>query len=87
MKAIWKYTLQGPRCTVQMPAGARILDLQVQHNLPQIWALVDPAAPTVSRTFQAVPTGGEFSEAGWSYVGTFQINGGSLVFHIFEALP
>lgn len=84
MNAIWKYPLQGPSVTLEMPRGARILDLQTQHNVPTIWALVDPTEFKVRRTFHAVATGGEFSQAGLSYVGTFQINGGGLVFHIFE---
>lgn len=87
MNAVWKYTLQGPVTMLEMPLGAKVLSLQVQDNQPQIWALVDPAQFKVKRTFLAVPTGGEFESAGMKYVGTFQINNGSLVFHIFEASP
>lgn len=86
MKAIWKFTMHGPRQTIEMPEGAQILSLQTQHNEPQIWALVDPGADKESRTFRAIPTGAEFSPAGLAYVGTFQINDGSLVFHIYEEI-
>jgi hypothetical protein len=84
VNAIWKYTIQGPRVTLEMPQGAKIVSLQVQDNQPQIWALVDPSEWKISRTFRALPTGVEFNAAGLTYVGTFQINDGTLVFHIFE---
>jgi hypothetical protein len=87
MKAVWKFTIQGPRQTIEMPAGAKILSLQTQHNEPQIWALVDTHAPKESRTFRAVPTGADFIDDEMTYIGTFQINNGSLVFHIFEETP
>lgn len=87
MNAIWKYTLNGPRVTLEMPQGAKILSLQVQGNVPQIWALVDTGQWKVSRTFRALPTGAEFDAAGLTYIGTFQINSGALVFHIFEETP
>ncbi len=84
MNAIWKYTIQGPRVTLEMPQGAKILSLQVQNNQPKIWALVDTYQPNVSRTFRAIPTGSEFDAAGLTYIGTFQIDDGWLVFHLFE---
>lgn len=87
MNVIWKYTVQGPRVTVEMPEGAQILSLQVQDNQPQIWALVDPSKPTVKRYFCAYPTGAAFDATALTYIGTFLINGGTLVFHIFEQGP
>ena len=83
MKAIWKYAIN-PHTTIQIPQGARLLSVQVQDNQPQLWALVDPAALQVGRMFQAVATGEEFDDDGMTYIDTFQINGGALVFHLFE---
>lgn len=87
MKVILKFTLHGPRQTVEMPEGAKILSLQTQHNEPQIWALCDEFAVKESRTFRAVPTGQAFDDEGLTYIGTIQINGGMLVFHIYEERP
>lgn len=87
MRAIWKYQIHGPRVTLEMPEGAKILSLQVQHNIPTLWVMVEPYAAKDSRTFRAVPTGGEFDAEGLTYIGTFQMNDGTLVFHILEETP
>src|SRR4051812_18868695 len=83
MNAIWKYEV-GPRTVLEMPKGARILSLQVQDNAPKIWALVDTNQMKVRRVFRVLPTGMEFDAAGLAYVGTFQLDGGKAVFHLFE---
>lgn len=86
MNAIWKYEL-APRITLEIPQGARILCVQPQMNKPQMWALVDTGQYKTSRTFRVLPTGVEFNAAGLAYIGTFQINDGALVFHVFEETP
>lgn len=86
MKVIWKYAIN-PATVIQIPVGYRLLSVQTQDNQPQLWALVDPSNPKVGRTFRAVATGEEFDDEGYTYVGTFQINGGALVFHLFENTP
>lgn len=83
MKTIWKFPLKGPRCDIAMPRLAKILTVQSQHDEPMIWAEVDPYEPKVSRRFMSVPTGSPFEEEGATYVGTFQIRGGILVFHVY----
>jgi hypothetical protein len=86
MKAIWKYPIN-PYSTLQMPEGAKVLSVQTQDNQPQLWALVDPDKPKVGRTFAAVPTGDPFDDEGYTYIATFQIDNGGLVFHLFETTP
>lgn len=82
MSTIWKYPIS-PKCTHEMPVGARILAIQTQAGAPVMWALVDPDAPKESRAFVAYPTGSPFDAAGLEYIGTFQTEGW-LVFHVFE---
>lgn len=42
MKRIFKYSLEIlDRQEVELPAGAKILSVQAQNGLPQIWAMVD----------------------------------------------
>ena len=85
---IWKWPLQiTDRQAQMMPAGAEVLTVQMQGHQPQLWALVDPEKPRGLRHFQAVATGEPFDDEGMKYVATFQINGGSLVFHLFELMP
>lgn len=84
MRIIWKFTIEDPHAPLRMPAGAVILTAQVQHGAVVLWAEVDPSAPKVERAMFVVPTGGPCpTTAEALYVGTVQIRGGSLVFHIY----
>lgn len=71
--------------TIPIHEGAKILTVQVQHGQPCIWALVDTQRPMVNREFRIYGTGHPF-DPGWygTYVGTFQVYGGDLVFHVFD---
>lgn len=87
-QAIWKFPLNvGPGWTrVEIPAGATILSCQGQESVPVIWAVVDVDAPKTHRMFVAYPTGYEMDKISGSYIGTYQLAGGALVFHLFEVL-
>ena len=82
---IWKYELRPDGATVGIPEGFKVLDVQVQHKTVCVWALVDPEAEQVSTTFRVYGTGHDLPPevAAMEYVGTFQLHGGSLVFHVF----
>ncbi len=70
---------------LDIPKGAYILTVQVQNEIPCIWALVDPEAPTESRGFRCFGTGHPIDVEihNTSYIGTFQLLGGSFVGHLF----
>lgn len=74
--------------TIQMPAGATVLTVQLQQGIPCIWAKLDPQQPNVARHFRVFGTGHNFVEGAESlrYVGTYQEYGGSLIWHLFECL-
>lgn len=80
---IYKYPVQPGEFRAVMPDGSHVVSVQVQAGKPQMWAMVDPNRKPVARRFRAVGTGESF-ESGWSYVGTFQLDEGSLVFHLLE---
>lgn len=89
MQKIYKYPFNRtilPK--IQMPVGAQILDVQTQHGEPVMWALVDPEAPKEERSFQVYGTGWDIEKAKEGeqrkYIGTYQMQGGALVFHLFE---
>lgn len=85
MSTIWKYQLRDAQiATLNMPKGAQVLSVQVQHGKPMVWALVDPKADMERRISHVVGTGWDFEPAGMTYVGTFQVSGGEFVFHLFE---
>lgn len=67
-----------------MPDGAKLLDIQMQHGAPQLWALVDDDTPEVSRELLTYGTGHSVVNPG-AYVGTYQT--GPYVFHVFEIAP
>lgn len=84
-KTIWKFAIPDSTVvTLTMPQDATPLSVQMQCGSPVLWALVDPEAPKVERTFHVVGTGWDFDPTGTSYVGTFQVQEGLLVFHLFE---
>lgn len=73
---------------IDMPCGARILSVQVQNGEPVLWALVDPEARELRRHFRLAGTGHMIDQAPADllFIGTMQLRGGALVFHLFEAL-
>ena len=85
MKEIWKYTLPlTDYPVVSMQKGARVLSVGVQHGEVQVWALVDPEAPTELRRFMKIGTGQCMTETCVErirFIGTVQM--GDLVWHIF----
>ncbi len=85
MLTVWKFSVPADKdlFAVAMPAGARLLAVQVQTGVPCVWAAVDPKAQVVGRRFRWAGTGHPVLEAD-RYVGTIQLYGGALVFHLFD---
>lgn len=73
--------------SMMMPIGAEILSVQVQHEHPYLWAKVDTDVDRATRRFAVIGTGHEIPEGVIEYIGTIQLEGGSLVFHVFEVTP
>lgn len=87
LKTIWKFELETTDVQrIEMPACSEILCIQTQNEKPCIWALVLPSnsEAKVKRTFEIFGTGHNVPRADRKYIGTYQLNGGSLVFHCFE---
>ena len=86
MNSIWKYPLRiADEQTIDFPEGAEVLAVQVQKGAPCLWVRVDPAAPKTPRKIITHGTGHPVPETTGRYIGTYQIEGGALVFHVFEA--
>jgi len=85
---IWKFPFAvADEFQVQMPAGSQVLSVQVQNGQPCMWAKVYEDAPFVTRRFRVYGTGHGIPEAlPLDFVGTFQVQDGLLVFHLFEEL-
>lgn len=81
---IFKYLLkQSGDQMIEMPQGAVVLYVHSQQGQPMIWAKVDPNAPKVQRRFAVYGTGHEMSEQFRHYVGTFMMEDGTYVFHVY----
>ena len=83
---IYKYHLPiNDTVQIAMPLESEILTVQVIQEEAFVWALVNPESLDTVRTFRIVGTGHEFEDSGQcKYIGTFQLRGGALVFHVFE---
>jgi hypothetical protein len=87
MRTIWKYDLipnDENRILIEMPTGAKVLTVQVQGDSVCLWALVDTEMGKGTRIFEIYGTGHPVSTYQKRYIGTFQMEGGTLVFHVFE---
>lgn len=56
---IYKYPLHqdGGDAKISIPKGATILSVDIQADTPIVWALVNPDAPTHTRSFVVCGTG------------------------------
>jgi hypothetical protein len=88
MNTVYKYGFEiNDDFELELPRGARILHVNVQHDCPCIWALVDPNAPKEMRKFHLAGTGHpidiDMRTTNYTHVGTFMMHEGKLVFHLF----
>ena len=86
MRTIWKFPIPIiDEIEVLMPAGAEVLSVGNQQEAAQVWAAVDDEMPTNHRHFKLRGTGHPLTGDEGRFVGSFQLAGGRLVFHLFEA--
>lgn len=83
---IWKWTLAvKDEQTIELPMNAKLLSVQMQGELPQLWALVDENQPRKQgRRIAIYGTGNPMPDSPGEYISTFQMHDGALVFHAFE---
>lgn len=85
MKTIWKFPFEiQEEVTIGMPRDAQILAVQVQDGVPCLWALLFSTNPMETRRFRIYGTGYQVESYAANYVGTIQMEGESLIFHVFE---
>jgi len=82
---VYKYQLPGLSdwITMWMPAGAEPLCVQVQNDQPCMWARVDISQPPTVYHFRVAGTGHDLGSNVGRHIGSFQMHGGALVFHVF----
>lgn len=85
-KTIWKFPLELTfRQSIVMPVGAEILTVQIQNEIPCLWALVNPDEVVEFRHIEIFATGTRFYDiiVPRKYISTFQMGKGQLVYHAF----
>lgn len=91
-KVIFKFKLEiAYQQHIEMPKNTDILSVQIQNGWPCIWVLidVDQINNTESRTFDMFGTGTPIKchdSVELKFIDTFQLCGGSLVYHLFERI-
>lgn len=82
---IWKFPFEiTGLVNITMPEGATVLHVECENRQPCMWAMVDPQAPKALRQFYTIGTGHPFPDRVGAHIGTFQMHGGSFIWHIFE---
>jgi len=82
--AVWKFELH-PDTPIKLPKDAKVLKIGTQYGSPILWALVDTDELLEERIFTVVGTGWVVSDLETAkYHGTFMLEDGALVFHVFE---
>lgn len=88
MITVWRFPLDPDNKPIEVPRLAKPLTVQVQGNIPCLWMAVDTetAEDTCKRTFLSFGTGYEMPNRPMKYIGTYQLEGGRHVKHVFELL-
>lgn len=82
------FSLEGDahRCHLRMPRDATFLCVRTVRGVPVLYALVDPDdKPGLEYTFEVYATGQPFEfTPNHDYIGTFLLDNGTFVFHVFR---
>ena len=83
---IWKFSLKTvDEQFITVPVINRPLCVQVQDITPCLWMIVDPDSECIKARVRIFGTGHPGVTSDMDYVGTYQVSGGALVFHVFLA--
>ena len=85
-KRIFKYKLGSRVQDIMMPVGSRIIHVESQFGIPCLWAEVDTGLDVQlnKRRFVIINTGDSIPNSGLRYVGTFFLENGAYVGHVYE---
>ncbi len=84
MITIWKYALEVQDTQwIELPRGAKALSVAVQDEVPCLWCQVDTEAVQDSVLVITHGTGHPMKKDNMRFIGTYQLDGGSFVGHVF----
>jgi len=70
--------------SLDIPADARVVHVAEQDGHARLWIRLKALAPRVPRRFMMIGTGWSNVQPHWPHVGSIMLQGGAIVFHIFE---
>ena len=72
--------------TLGLPEFAKVLCVGERGGTGHMWVMLDPEQKKVTRKFRVIGTGHPIPDApDLSYIGTFFMANGRLVWHVFES--
>lgn len=84
MKTIWKYPLKITSLQIiEMPDRAAILSMQMQDNVPTIWALVDTDKTKAKWEIRVIGTGEPADDIALNFSCLGTVQQGPMVWHVF----
>jgi len=85
-REVWKFDLRPAfvgDLTIEMPLYAKVLLVDMQGKVPRMWCEVDPQDERVERHFRIFGTGHHIPR-GPIWCGSFLMDDGALVWHLYE---
>lgn len=70
--------------TIDLPKGAKIVEVALQFHKPVFWYICDPEQPMIPAGIHIVATGAELPKTDFEYCGHFALNHGRLIFHVLQ---
>jgi len=67
-----------------IPENAKVLSVGTQHGLGAFWVMFDPNKPKKPFKYTVIPTGGKVPP-NMEYKGTFQLDAGKFIGHLFTS--
>jgi len=81
---VWKFQIPiSDDFSIEMPRDAELLYVATQHEVGCLWVRVVPDRAMETRHFMLRGSGHDIS-LDCKYVGSFMLDGGIFVFHLFE---
>jgi hypothetical protein len=82
---VWKTVLKAFGAhAIMVPNNTEMLFAREQHGEICVWYRCDPNAPKAPHWLTVVGTGHPLPENADRYLGTASLDGGSLMFHVFD---
>lgn len=69
---------------IKIPRDHQILSIQTQRGKPRMWVRVNPESEPTTVALHTVCTGCPFAFDVSKFLGTYQVQSGDLVFHVFQ---